>query len=162
MQRHKGEYIVPGPNYLWSIDGYAKLNAWGIEIYAAIDAYSRKIIWIYVGISARTAVSVLRQYLDTLENEKIHPCILRSDRGGETPLIASAHHEFVKKHDNTVAFKHCYYYGTSTKNVRVEKWWGYLTGSQLFTWQVSILYIYILNIYIYSNIYIGLFSEIIK
>jgi hypothetical protein len=145
LQRHNGEYIVPGPNYLWSIDGHAKLDAWGIEIYAAVDAYSRKVIWIYVGISAHTAVSVLRQYVDTLEDEQVHPFILRSDRGVETPLIASAHHEFVKKHDATIAFKDCYYYGTSVKNTRVEKWWGNLTGSQLFTWRVSIIFLYILS-----------------
>jgi hypothetical protein len=67
MQRHRGEYIVPGPNFLWSVDGYLKLAPYGIEIYGAIDAYSRYIIWIYVGISGRTAISVLRQYLDTVE-----------------------------------------------------------------------------------------------
>ncbi|KGY14487.1 hypothetical protein PABG_12650 [Paracoccidioides brasiliensis Pb03] len=43
LQRHRGSYIVPGPNYLWSIDGYCKLQHWGIEIYAAIDTYSRYI-----------------------------------------------------------------------------------------------------------------------
>ncbi|KAL6229678.1 hypothetical protein BDW75DRAFT_235014 [Aspergillus navahoensis] len=30
-----------GPNFIWSIDGYLKLAPYGIEIYAAIDAYSR-------------------------------------------------------------------------------------------------------------------------
>ena len=50
MQRHRGEYIVPGPNFVWSLDGYMKLSPYGIEIYASIDAYSRYIIWIYVGI----------------------------------------------------------------------------------------------------------------
>ena len=44
-----------------------KLQPYGIEVYAAIDAYSRYIIWIYVGISARTQVSVVRQYLDTVK-----------------------------------------------------------------------------------------------
>ncbi|OJJ07710.1 hypothetical protein ASPVEDRAFT_46950 [Aspergillus versicolor CBS 583.65] len=67
LQRHRGAYFTPGPNFIWSIDGYLKLAPYGIEIYAAIDAYSRYIIWIYVGISSRTAVSVLRQFLDTLE-----------------------------------------------------------------------------------------------
>jgi hypothetical protein len=39
MQRHRKEYIVPGPDYIWSLDGHDKLSDWGIEIYAAIDAY---------------------------------------------------------------------------------------------------------------------------
>ena len=51
---------MPGPNWLWSVDGYLKLEPYGIEIYAAIDAYSRYIIWIYCGITARTGVSVVR------------------------------------------------------------------------------------------------------
>lgn len=76
LQRHRGEYIVPGPNWLWSIDGHCKLNFYGIEIYAAIDAYSRYIIWIYVGISSRTAVSVLRQFLDTLEVTQQQSCFV--------------------------------------------------------------------------------------
>jgi hypothetical protein len=44
LQRYRGAYIVPGPNFIWSIDGYLKLALYGIEIYAAIDAYLRYII----------------------------------------------------------------------------------------------------------------------
>jgi hypothetical protein len=45
------------PNFLWSLDGYAKLSPYGFQIYACIDAYSRRIMWIYVGRSATTAIS---------------------------------------------------------------------------------------------------------
>ena len=37
---HDG-YFVPGPNFVWSLDGHHKLSMYGIEIYAGIDAYSR-------------------------------------------------------------------------------------------------------------------------
>lgn len=37
------------------MDGYLKLVNYGIEMYAAIDGYSRFILWIYIGVSARTA-----------------------------------------------------------------------------------------------------------
>ncbi|KAF1946536.1 hypothetical protein EJ02DRAFT_462549 [Clathrospora elynae] len=57
LQRHRGEYFVPGPNFVWSIDGYCKLRPYGVEIYACIDAYSRYIVWVYIGISASTARS---------------------------------------------------------------------------------------------------------
>jgi hypothetical protein len=30
----------PGPGDLWCIDGHGKLKAWGIQIYAVIDAFS--------------------------------------------------------------------------------------------------------------------------
>ena len=51
--RRRFEYVVPCPDHLWSIDGHDKPRRWGIEIYGAIDAYSRRIIWLYVGISNR-------------------------------------------------------------------------------------------------------------
>jgi hypothetical protein len=34
-------YCVPGPNYIWSVDGHMKLELFGTEIYAGVDAYSR-------------------------------------------------------------------------------------------------------------------------
>jgi len=37
----RGVYLVPGPNFVWSIDGHHKLSMYGIEIYAGIDAFSR-------------------------------------------------------------------------------------------------------------------------
>jgi hypothetical protein len=40
LQRVRGEYIVLGLDFIWSIDGHDKLAAWGIQIYASIDAYS--------------------------------------------------------------------------------------------------------------------------
>ena len=155
LQWHWKEYIVPEPNYLWSIDGHVKLKAWGIEIYAAVDAYSWNVVWNYVEITACTAVSVLRQYVDTLKDEQVHSCILRSDCGVETPLVAAAHHEFVKKHDSDIDLEDCYFYEISTKNVWVEKWWGNLTESQLYVWWVS-THIFD-QIQTYSNDYIGLF-----
>lgn len=136
MQRHRGEYIVPGPNFVWSVDGYLKLAGYGVEVYAAIDAYSRYIIWIYVGISARTAVSVLRQYLDTVSIIGQHPRFIRSDHGGETVLLASAHHQLQRTIEPDLQFRECYLYGTSTTNQRIESWWNQLTKGLLFRWRV--------------------------
>ena len=140
MQRHRGEYIVPGPNHVWSLDGYLKLAPYGIEVYAAIDAYSRFIIWIYVGISARTAVSVLRQYLDTVALLGQHPRFVRSDHGNETVLLASAHHQLQQTAEPDLEFQDCYLYGTSTTNQRIESWWNQLTKGLLFRWRVSLSY----------------------
>ncbi|KAJ5454057.1 uncharacterized protein N7458_005013 [Penicillium daleae] len=84
LQRSRGEYWCPGPNFVWHVDGYMKLAQFGVEVYAAIDGYSRYILWIYVGISTRTAVSVLSQFLDTLAELSYQPEIIRSDLGSET------------------------------------------------------------------------------
>jgi hypothetical protein len=48
-RRH--EALFHGPNFIWSVDGHCKLSPYGIDIYGAIDAYSRKLIWLYVGVS---------------------------------------------------------------------------------------------------------------
>jgi hypothetical protein len=41
--RKGGEFITPGPDFLWYCDGHDKFRNYGIEIYAAVDAYSRRI-----------------------------------------------------------------------------------------------------------------------
>jgi Clr5 domain len=136
MQRHRGEYIIPGPNFVWSVDRYLKLAPYDIEVYAAINAYSRYIIWIYVGTSARTAVSVLRQYLDTVEMLGQHSRFIRSDHGTETVLLASAHYQLQRMIDSDIEFPACYLYGSSTTNQRIEAWWNQLTKGLLFRWRV--------------------------
>lgn len=148
MDRRRGEYIVPGPNFIWSVDGYLKLEPYGIEIYAGIDAYARYIVWIYVGVSCRTAVSVLRQFLDVLDVTEQQPRFIRSDRGNETVLMASAHHQLLSTLDNELQFQDCYIYGTSTNNERIESWWGRLSRGMLQIWRVSYpcFYFYLANL----------------
>jgi len=60
-------------------------------MYAAIDAYSRKIIWYYCGSSNRTAISVIRQYFITVKPLGLCPRFIRTDRGTETVLLAAMH-----------------------------------------------------------------------
>jgi hypothetical protein len=137
LQRHRGEYVVPGPNFIWSIDGHDKLKPYGIEIYACIDAYSRYIIWIYIGTSNSTAVSCFRQFLECLEGIQQQPRFVRSDRGGETVMLANAHYELQQAAEPGLRFEDCYLYGTSTANQRIEAWWQQLSKGCLFRWRVS-------------------------
>ena len=139
LQRHRGEYLVPGPNFIWSIDGYDKLKPYGIEIYACIDAYSRYIVWVYIGISNATGMSCLRQFLDCLECLQYQPRFVRSDRGGETVMLANAHFQLQQEAEPGLKFEDCYLYGTSTANQRIEAWWQQLSKGYLFRWRVSIV-----------------------
>ena len=136
LQRRRNEYIVLSSDYIWSLDGYDKLSDWGIEIYAAIDAYSRFIIWIYVGISNRTANSVLVQYNDTVSHIGYHPRIIRTDRGKETVLMSELHFKLARTSEPDIRLEDCYVYGTSKKNQRIESWWGQLEASCLKRWRV--------------------------
>ena len=144
LQRHRGEYLVPGPIFIWSIDGYDKLKPYGIEIYACIDAYSRYIVWVYVGISNATAMSCLRQFLDCLECLQYQPRFVRSDRGGETVMLANAHFQLQQEAEPGLQFEDCYLYGTSTANQRIEAWWQQLSKGYMFRWRVSIFFYYLL------------------
>ena len=52
--RHKlrrRQYLSKGPNYIWHIDDYDTLKAFGFCIHGAIDGYSRRILWLEVGSS---------------------------------------------------------------------------------------------------------------
>lgn len=92
LQKRRGGHSVPGPNYMWCIDAYCKLQQYGFEIYAAIDAYSRFIPWIYVGNSALTERSILAQYITVVGEHGFLPMVIRSDRGSETTMVAAAHY----------------------------------------------------------------------
>lgn len=114
---------------MWSVDGYSKLDDYGIQIYAGIDAYSRNIVWIYVGLSSHTAVSVGAQYLDAIRQLEVIPVFIRSDRGGETTVMADIHWHLRMAEvpgAPTIPFPDCWMYGKSTANQRIESWWAQL------------------------------------
>ena len=137
-QRRRGEYIVPGPNWCWSIDGHEKIKPYGIQIYACIDAYSRYVIWAYVGVSAGTSLSVLHQYLYTVKDLGVCPQFIRSDCGVETGQIAYAHYMLSRANRPDISWGDCYMFGTSTANQRIESWWQQLSKGLLFRWRVRL------------------------
>ncbi|EEU38450.1 uncharacterized protein NECHADRAFT_55344 [Fusarium vanettenii 77-13-4] len=118
-------YLRQKKQLWWCIDGHDKLKAYGFEIYAAIDAYSRNIIWFYVGHTATTALSVLKQYLAVCDAYGFRPWYLQVDRGSEMPLVAAAHWNFVLATDGRQGkrLKDSYKAALSTKNVKIESWW---------------------------------------
>jgi hypothetical protein len=143
LDRRRGDYIVPGPDFCWSVDGYCKLEVYGIQIYAGIDAYSRCVIWIYVGVSARTMVSVLKQLATTVRKRKLVPHLIRSDMGKETIMAADFQYQHACKVRQTeenedCAFNTTWIYGTSTLNQRIESWWQQISRARLHSWRVSL------------------------
>lgn len=137
--RQRGNFIVPGPNFMWSLDGYDKLRRFGFQIYGCIDAFSRCIIWLYVGRSATTAISTLKQYLQTVQRLQMRPFFTRSDYGSETLLWAAAQATLAKAGPQRLRLvdnngidqfyqqgdrlESCHLYGPSTGNIRIESWW---------------------------------------
>ena len=148
--KQRGQFIVPGPNFLWSLDGYEKLKKFGFQIYGCIDAYSRCIIWFFIGRSATTSMSTLKQYLQAVQRLQMRPFFTRSDHGIETPLWAAAQAALAKagpkklKYTDSDGTSHfyaqgdrldsCHLYGPSTRNVRIESWWRQLRRGATDRW----------------------------
>lgn len=73
-------YINPGPNFAWHIDGYDKLKPFGFAIHGAIDGYSRKILWLNVGITNNDPTVIALYYVKAILKYKCVPCLLRSEQ----------------------------------------------------------------------------------
>ena len=48
---HPRKYISKGPTYIWHIDGHDKLKPFDFSLHGCIDGFSRKLIWLKVGLS---------------------------------------------------------------------------------------------------------------
>ena len=153
--RKGGEFITPGPDWLWCCDGHNKFRNYSIEIYAGVDAYLRRIQWCYVGNSNRRAVSVLRQAITTIKTYGRCLSFFRSDRGKEVLLLADAQFSLYILHkkaigvadasEDTLRLRECYIFGTSTANIRIESTWMRIISSQTRPWLVCLVAIYFFN-----------------
>lgn len=147
MRYQRVGWTAPGPDFIWSIDAHDKLKAWGFEIYASIDAYSRYITWFYIGISAGISRSVAGQYLRVLSERGKMPNLVRSDRGGETVLMAGAYwylsQNRLRVRDDgqrdPITFRQCWIYGKSTSNEKIESWWLRFSRGRGGAWRVCSL-----------------------
>jgi len=69
-----GNYLDPGPNYAWSVDGHMKYQAYRIKVYAMVHEYLHYVTSIFVGLSATCGVSILKKYLSAaFGNSNIRP-----------------------------------------------------------------------------------------
>ena len=124
VQRTRDEYIVPGPNLVWSVDSHDKLSEYRIEIYGRINGHAWYLPWLTVEISNCTAVSIVQGYLDCISVLRQQPRFVRFDQGIKTILMAQAHLQLLQAYNPEIKVKDCYMYGTSTANQRIEAWWA--------------------------------------
>ncbi|XP_063680195.1 uncharacterized protein LOC134815582 [Bolinopsis microptera] len=124
-KRPKKTFFSKGPNYLWSLDGHDKLSGdancqFDLKIYGALDTYSRKIIFLYIGRSNRDSEVIGRILFDHLLESRVLPQMLRFDKGTETVHAAAVHKTLlqlknVDKEITTIL-------GPSTAN-KIERLW---------------------------------------
>ncbi|KAJ5207272.1 hypothetical protein N7472_003720 [Penicillium cf. griseofulvum] len=121
--------ILAGPNLTWHVNGYSKLANFGFRIHAELDAYSRYVLWIHVGVDAHAAVGVLKNHLETVASKNRQPRTLRSDLESEVPLLADAHFALRRATEPDVQREQCCAPGRAADTHRIESWWAQLAKS---------------------------------
>lgn len=120
------------------------------------DSYANRsrIISFYLGNSARTQVSVLKQYLQVIRQGNHCPARIRSDRGEEVAMLADAHYalycqsqfmamEGTGEQYTLPPLSTCYLFGRSTQNQRIEALWKQLITEQTGPWIVGSTFIFL-------------------
>ena len=78
-------YSVPSSNSLWHLDGNLKLVRWGLTIHAAIDGYSR--VMVFARISDNNRAETVLKHFKLAEAQHGKPSRVRCDYGGENMLV---------------------------------------------------------------------------
>jgi hypothetical protein len=96
----------------------------------ALDAYSRKNIWLYCGYSGRTAISAVRLYFDAVRAIDLCPRFIRTDKDTETSLLcdmysfllikAALREELSNEYYQSLLISDCDIYSPSTRNIRIK------------------------------------------
>ena len=119
------DYISPGPNFVWHIDGYDKLKPYGFAIHGAIDGYSRRILWVEMGVSNNNPKVILKYFIQTVSKLGKLPSVIRSDRGTENIHVEDLQKTLRAFHSDEFSNK-AFLYGKSSANQRIESWWRIL------------------------------------
>ncbi len=112
---YRRTYSVPGPNYLWHVDGHHKLVRWKLVTHGGIDGFSRLITYLRCSNNNR-AETVTECFLKATHEYGI-PSRIRSDHGGENTGIW----RFMEEVRGTN--RHSYIAGRSVHNTRIERLW---------------------------------------
>ncbi len=108
-------YTVPHPNAMWHCDSHHKLIRWRFITHAAIDGFSRLIVYILCANNNKSE-TVLTAFEDGVSRFGL-PCHVRTDHGGENIKVWEY---MLTAHNNDVT---SVITGSSTHNERIERLW---------------------------------------
>lgn len=131
---HRRKYVSQGPNHAWHIDGHDKLKPFGFSIHGAIDGFSRKLIWLEVGLSNKLPEVVAKFYLDAVRKIKGVPRFIKADNGTEHSLIEPIHIYLRALNDAEVGIE-SFSIISSTENQRIESFWSTLQRDRVGWWK---------------------------
>ncbi|EFP77601.2 uncharacterized protein PGTG_03557 [Puccinia graminis f. sp. tritici CRL 75-36-700-3] len=119
-------FCTHGPNHVWACDGHDKLKRFGICIYSFIDAWSCKILGMFVHVTNNDPKHIGVYFLQTAAKAGGIPLKLKSDFGSET-IDMAAYQMFISyKHagiDIEEAAKRMNF-TKSTHNQKIEALWS--------------------------------------
>ena len=128
-QKHRlesREYSVPGPNFIWHMDGCDKLKPYGVCIHGCIDGYSRRIMWLEVAATNKNIRLIVKYFIDCIRQVGGLPRVVRADCRTENVRVAAAQRFLRRDCADGLAGHKSFMYGKSTSNHRIEAGWGQL------------------------------------
>ena len=120
------QYSNKGPNYLIHVDGWDKLKTFGISVHAAMDGFSRRLLWLKVGPSNKNPRYVLQFFMEYVQNINGVPRAIRADRGTENSLLRIVQVALRSNDVDEMNGERSFMYGRSVANQRIEAFWSYL------------------------------------
>ncbi len=119
-KRLKVNFTTKGPNWVFSLDGHAKLmvhqkNTYPLAIYGCIDTANSKIMYLKVWTGNSDPKIVGKWYLEFLLKNEYMPSKIRIDKGTETGELATIH-AFLREHHGDMDPIETVMYGPSTSN----------------------------------------------
>lgn len=128
-------YSVPGPNFMWHIDGYDKLKPYGFCVHGCIDGFSRRLIWLEVGKTNKQPVVIAQYYLQAVKQLKVVPTRIRSDDGTENAIIEAMHIALRSGDNDAHSGVNSFIVGTSPANQKIESFWSQLAKDRPSWWR---------------------------
>ena len=128
-------YTVPGPDFLWHIDGYDKLKPYGFSIHGCIDGFSRRLIWLEVGTTNKRPEVIANHYIKACKQLECVPTRIRADDGTENSIIEPIQIGLRSAHLDEYSGLDSFIIGTSPANQRIESFWSQLAKDRPMWWR---------------------------
>ncbi|POW19384.1 hypothetical protein PSHT_04696 [Puccinia striiformis] len=119
-------YRASGPNHIWSADGHDKLKPYGITIYGFVDAWSRKILGMFVHVTNNDPMHVGVYFLQIVKACGGIPLKVTTDHGTETMDLATYQIQFSQQY-GAIPFEEAnthMRFTKSTHNQKIESLWS--------------------------------------